>query len=143
MLVLEHEETLMTNGILLNRPTSRIITDEYSNSWNVWYGGPVRGIHDDIDSSQGEQQLAWTCLHSLTNPVAKRLSNQIIKDIQWTTLETAQFLVENGRTKQLYSLLWICILESWSAPTRIATKQLVHDLGGFANYITTIASSRK
>jgi hypothetical protein len=82
MLVLEHEETLMTNGILLNRPTSRIITDEYSNSWNVWYGGPVRGIHDDIDSRQGEQKLAWTCLHSLTNPVAKRLSNQIIKDIQ-------------------------------------------------------------
>jgi putative transcriptional regulator len=96
MLVLEHEENLMTNGILLNRPMSRIITDEYNNSWSVWYGGPVRGIHDDIDSSQGEQ-LAWTCLHSLTNPVAKRLSNQIIKDIKLTTLETAQFLVENGR----------------------------------------------
>jgi hypothetical protein len=53
------KRTLMTNGILLNRPTSRIVTDEYNNSWNVWYGGPVRGIHDDIDSSQGEQ-LAWT-----------------------------------------------------------------------------------
>jgi hypothetical protein len=41
MLVLEHEDNLMTNGILLNRPTSRIITDEYNNSWSVWYGGPV------------------------------------------------------------------------------------------------------
>jgi hypothetical protein len=38
MLVLEHEENLMTNGILLNRPTSRIITDEYNNSMEclVW-----------------------------------------------------------------------------------------------------------
>jgi hypothetical protein len=69
----------MTNGILLNQPTSQIITDEYNNSWSVWYGGPVRGIHDDIDSSQGEQ-LVWMCLHFLTNPVAKCLSNQIIKD---------------------------------------------------------------
>ena len=81
MLVLEHEETLLTNGILLNRPTSRIITDEHGNSWNIWYGGPVRGIHDDLDSSQGER-LAFTCLHSLSNQVAKRLSNKIIKDIQ-------------------------------------------------------------
>jgi hypothetical protein len=97
-----------------------------------------------------------TCAHSLTNPVVKRLSNQIIKDVQvrattiylvytywFMTILIIIFIVDdigNGsvssrkwpcRTRQLYSrlLCWICILESRSAPTRIATKQLVHDLG--------------
>ena len=77
MLVLEHEETSMTDGIILNRPTSRVLTDKDGNSWSLWYGGPVRGIDDDQ-----EGQLAFTCLHSLTSDVAKRLSNKIIKDIQ-------------------------------------------------------------
>jgi len=92
MLVLEHEDATITDGIILNRPTSRVMTDKDGNSWNIWYGGPVRGMDDDNQ----EGLLAFTCLHSLTNNVAKRVSNKIIKQIQWTTLDAAQFLVREG-----------------------------------------------
>lgn len=85
MLVLEHESTALTDGIILNRPTSQVLQDKDGNSWNVWYGGPVRGIDDDEESEGG---LAFTCLHSLQNKVAKRLSNKIIKDIQVSAVLT-------------------------------------------------------
>ena len=74
MLVLVHEKA--TNGIILNRPTSLVRLDEDGHSWDLWFGGPVQGIHD----SQDEQ--AFTCLHALTSDIAKRVSNKIIKDIQ-------------------------------------------------------------
>lgn len=86
MLVLEHEDGIMTDGIILNRPTSRVLTDKDGNSWNIWYGGPVRGIHDQ------EGDLSYTCLHSLSNDVAKRVSNKIIKDIQVRTRLAAREL---------------------------------------------------
>lgn len=93
MLVLEHEEEGGTNGIILNRPTSRVLKDNDGNEWKIWFGGPVRGIGDVL--AEGEK-LAFTCLHALRNDVAKRLSNKIIKDIQASTMCPVYTVLSGG-----------------------------------------------
>ena len=170
MLVLEHEETTITDGITLNRPTSRVLTDTDGNTWNLWYGGPVRGIHD-----KQEGVLAYTCLHSLTNDIAKRVSNKIIKNIQvkmhlafsvvlmntllYLTLtvrlcyltylvavDNAGYCSVSGAREScgaggLSSVLRLCRLEPRTTSQGTRTQQLVHGIGRFSDYFGGTAQS--
>lgn len=69
---IDHEDSEFTRGILLNRPTNLILSDEdFVNSdgsplegtnsesqWKTWFGGEVNGILSDDPEIM--------CLHSLS-----------------------------------------------------------------------------
>jgi hypothetical protein len=77
VLVVKHDETQFTKGVILNRPThhqkSRL-KDAYNNEWTVWFAGDVQGLH----SSNPD----YTCLHRLKSPKALEVSSPVVKDIQ-------------------------------------------------------------
>ncbi|GKY99714.1 hypothetical protein MPSEU_000925400 [Mayamaea pseudoterrestris] len=90
ILILDHEESIFTKGIILNRPTDLVLRDDVNPGikWKVWFGGDVQGIeseHPDI-----------VCLHSVQNRQAHAASVPVMKDIQWTTFENAKKLVHAG-----------------------------------------------
>lgn len=47
MLVLDHDPSKFTRGIILNRPSSKVLVDEDEKGnivqWKVWFGGDVQG----------------------------------------------------------------------------------------------------
>jgi putative AlgH/UPF0301 family transcriptional regulator len=90
ILVLDHDQSTFTKGILLNRPTDLMLEDDVNEGkrWRVWFGGDVEGLnarHPDI-----------VCLHSLKNEMATKASIPVMKDIQWTTFRNAKKLVKAG-----------------------------------------------
>ena len=90
ILVLDHEESVFTKGILLNRPTDLLLEDDINpgKKWRVWFGGDVQGIHS--------QRPDITCLHSIKDPRATKASIPVMKSIQWTSFENAKKLVKAG-----------------------------------------------
>jgi len=106
ILVLGHDT--FTHGIILNRPTDLILSDkdftkndgsplENSNSSNVWpvyFGGDVKGIDSEEDAN-------FFCLHSLQSEAAAKVSENIMKDIQLTTFESARSLVQSNHATPL------------------------------------------
>ena len=93
ILVLDHEESTFTKGIILNRPTDLLLEDDVNPGvkWRVWFGGDVQGLtsrHPDI-----------VCLHSLKNKQVTKASIPVMKDIQWTTFDNAKRLVKVGAAK--------------------------------------------
>jgi hypothetical protein len=59
ILVLDHEESTFTKGIILNRPSDLTLDDDLNEGvkWRVWFGGDV----------QGECRFLYSLL-SLSNP---------------------------------------------------------------------------
>mmetsp|Transcript_13801 Transcript_13801/g.18889 ORF Transcript_13801/g.18889 Transcript_13801/m.18889 type:complete len:720 (-) Transcript_13801:156-2315(-) len=106
ILVLHHVENEFTKGIILNRPTNLILTDDDfvnedgspledtndDNQWRMWFGGDVAGM----GSMENPETI---CLHSLTSKTADEVSENVIKDIKWTTLPGARKLVSSGEAK--------------------------------------------
>jgi putative AlgH/UPF0301 family transcriptional regulator len=90
ILVLEHQESTFTKGILLNRPTDLVLDDEVNSGvkWRVWFGGDVQGLDSDNPSI--------VCLHSMKSQRVVKASIPVMKDIQWTTFENAKKLVKEG-----------------------------------------------
>jgi hypothetical protein len=76
ILVLDHDEGKFTKGIILNRPSDRVLTDPENPSvqWRVWFGGDVQGL----DSVMPD----FVCLHSLKDAKATEVSTQVMKDIK-------------------------------------------------------------
>ena len=76
ILVLDHDENTFTKGIILNRPSDRMMEDDVNEGlkWRVWFGGDVQGL----DSILPEV----VCLHSLKSKEAKDASVSVMKDIQ-------------------------------------------------------------
>jgi putative AlgH/UPF0301 family transcriptional regulator len=93
ILVLDHEESTFTKGIILNRPTDIRLPDDVNKgvSWKVWFGGDVQGF--------GSPNPEYVCLHSITNPLVQKASVPVMNDIQWTTFDTAKTLVKGGLAK--------------------------------------------
>jgi putative AlgH/UPF0301 family transcriptional regulator len=93
ILVLDHQESSFTKGIILNRPSDLTLDDELNPGvkWRVWNGGDVQGLNSmnpDI-----------VCLHSLQNTQVSKASVPIMKDMQWTTFDNAKRLVQAGAAK--------------------------------------------
>jgi putative AlgH/UPF0301 family transcriptional regulator len=91
ILVLDHQESTFTKGIILNRPSDLMLEDDVNKGvkWRVWFGGDVQGINSvnpDI-----------VCLHSITNnDLVNNASIPVMKDIQWTSFDAAKRLVKAG-----------------------------------------------
>ena len=85
ILVLDHEESTFTKGIILNRPSDLTLDDDLNEGvkWKVWFGGDVQGI--------GSNNPEIVCLHSLKNKQVTEASIPVMKDIQ----------VSHGRQKFL------------------------------------------
>ena len=117
ILVLDHDEHTFTKGIILNRPSDRMMEDDINDGlkWRVWFGGDVsrelsfvvflfimmyRNLHSLLPplQVQGLDSLMpeIVCLHSLKSDEAKEASNSVMKDIQWTSFENAKKLVKKG-----------------------------------------------
>mmetsp|Transcript_45677 Transcript_45677/g.110671 ORF Transcript_45677/g.110671 Transcript_45677/m.110671 type:complete len:663 (+) Transcript_45677:155-2143(+) len=90
VLVVDHEESTFTKGIILNRPTDMVLDDEINpgKKWRVWFGGDVQGL----DAKKPD----IVCLHSLKNPKAVSASIPVMNDIQWTSFDNAKRLVQAG-----------------------------------------------
>jgi hypothetical protein len=76
ILVLDHDDSQFTKGIILNRPSDRMLADDVNEGvqWRVWCGGDVQGINSPNPEI--------VCLHSLKGEDAARASVQVMKDIQ-------------------------------------------------------------
>ena len=76
ILVLDHDENTFTKGIILNRPSDRMMEDDVNKGlkWRVWFGGDVQGL----DSFSPD----IVCLHSLKSKEAREASVSVMKDIQ-------------------------------------------------------------
>jgi hypothetical protein len=88
IIILEHNAENFTKGIILNRPTNLVLTDDdftnndgtaledsnSNNRWPLWFGGDVLGMHTD------EPEI--NCLHSLDSQAARDMSTPIVKDLQ-------------------------------------------------------------
>lgn len=90
ILVLDHDENTFTKGIILNRPSDRMMDDDVNEGlrWKVWYGGDVQGLDSILPDI--------VCLHSLRSKEAREASVTVMKDIQWTTFGNAKKLVKKG-----------------------------------------------
>jgi Uncharacterized ACR, COG1678 len=90
ILVLDHQASTFTKGIILNRPTDVRLEDDLNPgvTWRVWFGGDVQGLTSNMPDI--------VCLHSLSHPEVTRASIQVMKDIQWTTFDNAKRLVQLG-----------------------------------------------
>lgn len=75
MLVLDHDETQFTKGIILNRPTDLTLDDDVNVGlrWRVWFGGDVQGLNSPNPDI--------VCLHSLQDEQAIKASIQVMNDI--------------------------------------------------------------
>jgi putative AlgH/UPF0301 family transcriptional regulator len=93
ILVLDHEESTFTKGIILNRPSDLTLEDSINPGvkWRVWFGGDVQGLTSDNPEIM--------CLHTLNNTAVTKISIPIINDIQWTTFDAAKKLVKAGIAK--------------------------------------------
>ena len=111
ILVLEHEESTFTKGIILNRPTDLVLDDDVNPGmkWRIWFGGDVQGIESD--------NPAIVCLHSLNSKRAVEASVPVMKDIQWTTFENAKKLVKAGDAKS--TDFWVFVGYAGWAPGQL------------------------
>jgi putative AlgH/UPF0301 family transcriptional regulator len=93
ILVLDHEESTFTKGIILNRPSDLTLEDDINKGvkWRVWFGGDVQGFNSDNPDI--------VCLHTLKDAVVSRASVPVMNDIQWTTFDAAKKLVKAGAAK--------------------------------------------
>lgn len=80
ILVLDHEESTFTKGIILNRPTDLTLDDDLNEGikWRVWFGGDVQGLESNMPEI--------VCLHSLKSEEAVESSTPVMKDIQVSIL---------------------------------------------------------
>jgi putative AlgH/UPF0301 family transcriptional regulator len=76
ILVLDHEESTFTKGIILNRPSDLTLDDDWNEGvkWRVWFGGDVQGLNSNMPEI--------VCLHSLKDNAAIEASVPVMKDIQ-------------------------------------------------------------
>jgi len=90
ILVIDHDENTFTKGIILNRPSDRMMDDDVNEGlkWRVMYGGDVQGLDSLLPDI--------VCLHSLRSKEAREASVTIMKDIQWTSFANAKKLVKKG-----------------------------------------------
>ena len=93
VVLVTHRNEQGIRGILLNRPTAfmyKAADDDYE--WCLWFGGDM--YEDNIDDD-----AEILCLHSLTSPDAKAVSEPLQRGLFHTTLVQARALVKEGTAK--------------------------------------------
>jgi len=109
VLLLEHDESDFTQGIILNRPSNLNLKDQdivyqdddgnpvfaedeeernNNNSWRMFYGGDISGLYD-------ESPLI-VCLHNDASEMAQSVSDEIMPGVYLTSHLGARALVEEG-----------------------------------------------
>ena len=122
VLIIYHDNSTFTKGILLNRPTNLTLTDadfvykdgtpledlncSSPSRWRMWYGGEVQGL--------GSDNPEIVCLHSLSSEEAREVSENVMKSISWTTMEGARRLVSEGEATS-DDFLVFCGYAGWSS----------------------------
>lgn len=85
---IDHDDNVFTKGIILNRPSNLVLSDEdfvnsdgspldgssEDNQWKTWFGGEVSGILSD------EPEII--CIHFIDDEEADRESEIIMKGIK-------------------------------------------------------------
>jgi hypothetical protein len=108
ILVLDHEESTFTKGIILNRPSDLTLDDDLNEGvkWRVWFGGDVQGefrfVHSVLSFCRTHLDLhilfilglesnmpEIVCLHSLKEKEAVDASIPVMKDIQVSIMPIA------------------------------------------------------
>jgi putative AlgH/UPF0301 family transcriptional regulator len=127
ILVLDHEESTFTKGIILNRPSDLTLDDDLNEGvkWRVWFGGDVQGLESNMPEI--------VCLHSLKEKEAVDASIPVMKDIQWTSFENAKKLVHKSVASP--SDFWVfCGYAGWGPG------QLMEELGRKSWYMVATDS---
>jgi putative AlgH/UPF0301 family transcriptional regulator len=111
VLLLDHEDTEFTKGILLNRPTDLQLSDEdifyldddgipeeetdtphETNSWQMNFGGDIAGLYDE--------KPMIVCLHNVTRCKSlddgDDMNDVVMKDVRVTSHHAARALVASG-----------------------------------------------
>lgn len=112
ILVLEHEASTFTKGIILNRPSDLLLDDDLNPGvkWRAWFGGDVQGFGSGDKTS-------IVCLHSLKTKRVVEASIPVMKDIQWTTFDNAKKLVKAGAAQT--SDFWVFVGYAGWAPGQL------------------------
>ena len=108
MVVLLHDSTF-TKALILNKPSALEL-----DGWRVWFGGDVAegGMFRGESNAAGPREI--TCLHSLTDKAAARLSLPVMRGVSYTTLEGAKELIASGVASR--SDFWLFVgYAGWSA----------------------------
>jgi putative AlgH/UPF0301 family transcriptional regulator len=111
VLLLDHEDTEFTKGILLNRPTDLQLSDEdifyldddgiaeeesdtpnETNEWQMNFGGDIAGLYDE--------KPMIVCLHNVTRCKSlddgEDMNDVVMKDVMVTSHHAARALVASG-----------------------------------------------
>jgi putative AlgH/UPF0301 family transcriptional regulator len=110
VLLLDHDDTEFTKGILLNRPTDLQLSDEdifyldddgteeeadthEPNTWQMNFGGDIAGLYDE--------KPMIVCLHNVTRYKASDdgdddMNDVVMKDVRVTSHHAARALVASG-----------------------------------------------
>jgi hypothetical protein len=109
ILVLDHDEATFTKGIILNRPSDRVLKDDNGYKWRIWFGGDVQGLDTIVPDI--------ICLHSIEGvPEVDEASIVVMKDIKvcWSTYLSPHFLLLHWYSRCLDRELLLMKPKNWS-----------------------------
>jgi len=118
ILVLDHEESTFTKGIILNRPSDLTLDDDLNEGvkWRVWFGGDVQGLSSNMPEV--------VCLHSLKDQEAVDASISVMKDIQVSTVCYIWCFVYSFIVHCIHSTSLLCSGRRLRMPRNSYTKAL-------------------
>lgn len=120
VLIVEHDEDTMTQGIILNRPSDLRLDDQgnvlfgeepdesimleefvdpkirYPHRWRMFFGGEIANLEESNIESDSVEEPTIVCLHNLTTPKAQEVSDKIIPGVYMTSHSAARALVTSG-----------------------------------------------
>lgn len=120
VLIVEHDEDTLTQGIILNRPSDLRLDDQGNvlfgeesdesilleefvdptrrnpHRWRMFFGGEIATLGESDDESESAEEPTIVCLHNLTTPKAQEVSDQIIPGVYMTSHDAARALVSSG-----------------------------------------------
>ena len=116
VLLTEHSAEVGTRGIVLNRPSNLVLSDldiiylddeddggedslslldlnevgatdtRRKNEWPMWFGGDISGLFDETPMI--------VCLHNISSPLARNVSDQVLSNIMVTSHKVSWKLVQ-------------------------------------------------
>lgn len=123
ILIVEHDEDDLTQGIILNRPSDlrldgdgnvilgnarskEVLLEEFADSntfdsdqWRMFFGGELSSPPDEIDEFDDggdDEETLIVCLHNISTPRAMEVSEQILPGVYMTSHDSARSLVASG-----------------------------------------------
>ncbi len=120
VLIVDHDEDLMTQGIILNRPSDlrldpqgnvllgdqaedSVLLEEFTDRnersldhWRMFFGGEIADLEEGDESEDKDDEAVIVCLHNLTTSKAQEVSEQILPGVYMTSHAAARALVISG-----------------------------------------------